>query len=390
LKDEYDALSKTYNAVTKRIEEIEIATAAGSKGDNIFIITHARIPTKPIIPRKGLSIALAAFIGLALGIGLCFFVEYFDTTVKTKEDAESVTGVPVIGYVPEISNDGIAKAGNGPTTPLELHLLEDPRSGVAEAFRSIRTALTFSGMNGSLKHFLITSATRGEGKTLTSVNVAIVTAQAGKKVLLVDADMRKPTLHKIFRVVPSPGLSNLLAGEGAANLQDAVQPVEGVDNLSLLPCGPMPPNPAELLGGKSMRELLGVIATEFDVAVFDTPPFVSVTDAAVLSQYVNNVVLVVRSFSTQRETLLRASDIIRETKSKVLGVVLNNVDVPRGSYHNYYYGYCYGYGDDDDAKNTQTRLRDAKDEHQDRHLLKLPRAMLSRLASGAWKSRSGQ
>ncbi|NQU07631.1 MAG: GumC family protein, partial [Candidatus Abyssubacteria bacterium] len=144
LKNEYDTLSKTYNAVTKRIEEIEITSAAGSKGDNIFVVAHPRVPVKPVQPRKKLSVALSIFFGLALGIGLCFFVEYLDTTVKTKEDAESALGVPVIGYVPHITDADIDGRGNGAPVPVELHMLEKPRSPVAESFRSIRTALAFS------------------------------------------------------------------------------------------------------------------------------------------------------------------------------------------------------------------------------------------------------
>ena len=357
LRSEHDTLSKTYNAVARRIEEIEIASAAGSKGDNIFVITHPNVPGRPIKPRKGISIVLSVFFGLALGTALCFFVEYFDTTIKTKEDVEALLGVPVIGYVPGITDDELAEVSNGSPVPAELHSVKRPRSSVAEAFRSIRTALAFSGQDGSLRHILVTSATRGEGKSLSSVNIAVTLAQTGKSVLLIDADMRKPRIHKIFRVAPNPGLSNLLAGEGVVNLAQAVREVEEVDNLRLLPCGPLPPNPSELLQSARMKELLGEMNGMFDVVVFDTPPLVSVTDAAVLSQYVGNVVLVVRSFSTQREIVSRAGEILSETNSRVLGVVLNNADVPRAAYNPYYYGNYYGYGTEEDGKKTRKRRR---------------------------------
>jgi capsular exopolysaccharide synthesis family protein len=169
--------------------------------------------------------------------------------------------------------------------------------------------------------------------------------------------MRKPRLHKIFQVAPNPGLSNLLADEGVASLADAARSISEVENLSLLPCGPLPPNPAELLQGNHMERLLEEIGDLFDVAVFDTPPLVSVTDAAVLSQYICSVVLVIRSFSTQREIVSHAKDIITETKSRVLGLVLNNADAPRTSYQAYYYGYIYGYGDDEDTKKARNRRR---------------------------------
>ncbi|MBI5118037.1 polysaccharide biosynthesis tyrosine autokinase [Candidatus Poribacteria bacterium] len=370
LTDESETLSKTYNAVAKRIEEIEIATAAGSKGDNIFIITHPRVPAKPVKPRKAFSLMLASFVGLSLGLGLCFFVEYLDTTIKTKDDVESLFGVPVIGYVPAIEEDDAGGVGQAPP---ELHLLRDSRSPVAEAFRSIRTALAFSGMNGSLKNVLVTSASRGEGKSLSSVNIAVMMAQTGKRVILIDADMRKPRLHKIFSAPSSPGLSNLLAGEGVSGLREAIQPVAGIDGLKLLTCGPLPPNPAELLNNPRMKSLIEEMDKEFDVVVFDTPPLVSVTDAAVLSQHVRNIVMVVRSFSTQKELLSRARDIVVETQSRVLGIVLNNADVPRGTYHSYYYGDYYGYGygaDDDDGDGTHKRRR-----HKSRRSLERPLAV---------------
>lgn len=359
LKTEHNTLSMTYNAVAKRIEEIEFASAAGSKGDNIFVITHPRVPTKPVKPRKGISIALSIVFGFAIGMALCFFVEYLDTTVKTKEDAESLLGAPVIGYVPEISNDDLVEAGNGSPAPIELCSVIRPRSPVAEAFRSVRTALAFSGQEGGLKRILVTSAAGDEGKTLSSVNIAIALAQAGKSVLLIDSDMRKPRIHKIFGIAPNPGLSNLLAGEGVSSLACAVQAAKEVNNLHLLPCGPLPPNPAELLQSSRMKDLLEEIDSMFDVVVLDTPPLVCVTDAAVLSQYVSSIVLVVRSFSTQREIISRARDIVTETKSKVLGIILNNVDVARTSYHGYSSYYYYGYSEEEDGRKTRKQRRNS-------------------------------
>lgn len=358
LADDCDTLRRTYNAVAKRIEEIEIATAAGSKGDNIFIISAPRVPMKPVKPRKALSLAIALVFGASLGVGLCFLVDYLDTTVKTKEDVEALMGVPVIGYIPGIE-DGHAN-GVHSDLPVELHLLKEPRSAVAEAFRSIRTAIAFSSNNGGLKQLIVTSSDRSEGKSMSSVNISVVMAQTGKSVLLVDADLRKPRLHKVFGVAPSPGLSNLLVGEGASSLDEAIRKVEGIDNLYLLPSGPMPPNPAELLQSSRMKQLLEEMGSRFDITILDTPPLVSVTDAAVLCQYVKNVVMVVRSFSTQREIIARAKEIISETNSKVLGMVLNNVDVPRGEYHSYYYGYYYGYGDEDGKRTKKGRSRNGK------------------------------
>ena len=340
LKSDYETTKRTYTAITKRIEEIEIAMAAGSKDDNIFVIMHPRVPPKPARPRKKATLAAAGIVGLILGVGLCFFVDYLDTTIKTKEDVEEVLGLPAIGYVPPLAvQNGAARAGAGAPSS-DLVALKKPRSAVAEAFRSIRTALAFSATNGALDRLLVTSCSPKEGKTLVAANIGLALAQAGKRVLLLDADMRRPRLNKVFRVPSRPGLSNLLAGEGAAGIDEVLQPVEGVPNLSVLPCGPMPPNPADLLGSERMKELLDELAGRFDVVVIDTPPVLSVTDAAVLCQYGTGVVMVVRSFATQRKLARQAAELLMRSRGRILGAVINNVDAHRSGYG--YYGYGYG------------------------------------------------
>jgi len=353
-------LSRTYEAIVKRVQEIEISMAAGSKNDNVFVISHPQVPVKPSKPRKKLSLFLAFFMGLALGGALCFFVDYLDTTIKTKDGAEKALNAPVIGYVPALKEGDVAKSPDGQSA-VELLALDKPRSAVAEAFRSIRTALAFSSVEEDRRHFVVTSSSPKEGKTLTSINIALALAQAGKKVLLVDADMRKPRLHKIFRVPAAPGLSNILAGEGVAGFQDALQPVAGLDGLSLIPSGPLPPNPAELLGSDRMKDLLTDLHDHFDVVVFDTPPAINVTDSAVLSRNVHGAIMVVRCFSTQRELARRSRDLLTQAGGKLLGVILNNVDVPRSGYYSYdsyyyYHQYYYYYGDDN-AKRVRKRRR---------------------------------
>ena len=361
LNNSYETLNKTYDAIVKRVEEIEIQMAAGSKDDNIFIITRPSVPVKPARPRKALSLVIAAFLGLVGGVGLCFFIDYLDTTIKTKADAESILRLPVIGYVPAIREGDVAKSAKGAHRSVELLALDKPRSAVAEAFRSVRTALAFSGTDGSLKHFLVTSSSPKEGKTLVSVNLAVTMAQSGKKVLLVDADMRKPRVHKVFRLPAAPGLSNLLVREGVSSTEEAIQSIKDVENLSFLPCGPIPPNPAELLSSVRMRELLKEFDALFDVVIFDTPPVINVTDSVILSQYVHGAIMVVRSFSTQREFARRAKELLTQSQGKVLGVVLNNVDIPRGGYYSYdsyyYYQQYYYYYSDDNKKKVRKRRR---------------------------------
>ena len=367
LKDAHETMKGAYRAITKRIEEIEISMAAGSSQDNIFVIMKPDVPIEPVKPKKALSIAIACLVGLMLGMGLCFFIDYLDTTIKTKADVEELLGVSVIGFVPALRQGDVARAKDGGAKSVELLAVDKTRSSVAEAFRSIRTALTFSSVNGTPKSFVVTSSSPKEGKTLVSINLAISLAQAGKNVLLIDADMRKPRTHKVFRVASSPGLSNVLAGEGVSGIEDAIRRQTNVENLSLMPSGPIPPNPAEFLGNPRMKEVVDSLSEQFDVIVIDSPPIVNVTDASVLCQYVKGVVMVVRSFATQRDMLRQGGDIITQVHGRILGVILNNVDVPRGGYYSYdsyyYQQYYYYYGDEDGKKVRKRRRPRARERH---------------------------
>ena len=356
----YDTLVNTYDAVTKRIEEIEIALATGSTDQSIFVETRPRPPHTIHKPNKKLNLALAGVLGLGLGVALCFFIDYLDTTIKTKEEVERLCNAPALGYVPPLRKDS-AKDAEGKAVPLEISSVGNPRSALAESFRSIRTALMFSGDSSETRSYLVTSCSPGEGKTLTSANIAIAFAQAGKKVVYVDADMRKPRMHHIFGTDPRAGLSNYLANQGIDSVMDIIQPFGDVENLSLVSCGPIPPNPAELLSGARTQRLIEDLSGLFDIIVFDTPPLINVTDAAVLSQKVNGVIMVVRSFYTQRDFAKRATETLRRSRSKLLGVVMNNADVPRGGYYAYEsYYYQPEYGPDDKEGTKPRRGRKAK------------------------------
>ena len=343
LKGDFEASSKTYRDVMARIEEIEASMMGGTADDGVFIEEKANIPDKAAKPRKKVILAVAGFLSLLFGVGLAFFVEYLDTSIKSKEDAEAVVRAPLLGYVPAFQN-GKAKGGAKEGESLELLALKNPRSPAAESFRSIRTSLSFMQGGEGCRQFVVTSALPSEGKTLVSVNIALALAQTGKKVLIVDADLRRPRVHKVFKVNGRRGLSNLLAGHDDVSMDELMQPTP-CENLTFLASGPIPPNPSELLGSARMAELVGEFAKRFDYVIFDTPPSVNVTDAAVLGRYVDGNLLVVRSFSTDRHAAARARDLIRAAGTRMLGVVLNGVDAaPRGySYYGYYYyGKYYG------------------------------------------------
>lgn len=358
MQDDYDSLRKTYRAITERIDEIEVSLAAGSQSNNIFVTAHPEIPQNPAKPQKRLVMLLAVMFGLALGTGLCFFVDYLDTTVKSKEDVARLTDAPVLGYVPAVYT------GRESKRPVELSSLDNPRGPLAESFRSIRTALSFADRDEELERCVVTSALPQEGKTMVSVNLAITLALSGRKVLMVDADMRKPRLHKIFGVDATNGVSNLLAGNTEASLTDLARPTDDVENLSLLPCGPTPPNPSELLAGSAIDNLCERAAESYDAIIFDTPPVVNVTDAAALSQHTDGALLVMRTFSTQEDFARRAVERFDKAGSRIRGVILNTVDVPRGGYYGYdpyykYYqsSYYYYYGEDSDGKGVRRRRR---------------------------------
>jgi succinoglycan biosynthesis transport protein ExoP len=361
LRDAHDSLNKTYKAIIQRIDEIEIANAAGTEQDNIFVITPARVPVKPAKPQRLLAMALSCVLGPMLGVGLAFFLQYLDTTIKTRDEVERAMGLPVLGYVPALREEANGDGRLEGRASYDLLAVERPRSAIAEAFRSLRTALSFSAAAQETKSLLVTSPSPLEGKSLVSINLAVAFAQAGKRVLLVDSDLRKPRLHKTFGLAPTVGLSNLLAGEGVRDLDEAVQETS-IENLFVLPCGPRPPNPSELLGTDRMRDLVAEMEEKFDKVIFDTPPTVNVTDSSVLLNFVDGAILVVRGFTTQRELARRAAELLQTGRGRVLGVILNNADTPKGAYgydgYYYYSSYYYYYGDSDETgKRVRKRRR---------------------------------
>ena len=365
---DYQTLKKTLETINRRLEEIEIVTAAGSKNDNIYIIEIAVPPVKPSKPNRKLSLAVALVLSFGIGGSLCFFLDYLDTTIKGRDDVSTLLGLPVLGYVPALSSRELVINDDDAlkeTMKPELVAVYRPRSSIAEAFRTVRTGILFSGTSAEIRHLLVSSASPQEGKTTTSVNTALALAQSGKRVLLIDADMRKPRLHRVFTLDNSFGLSNMLVGGEVPTQLDQYSCYKDLDTLYVLPCGPIPPNPAELLGNGRIPELLRIWDQIFDMVVFDTPPVINVTDAAVLSQYVHGAILVLRSFATQRELAMAARNTLVNAQARILGVVLNNVDVPKGgyySYDNYYYyqSYYYYYGSGDQQARRMRRRRGAR------------------------------
>jgi capsular exopolysaccharide synthesis family protein len=339
LKREADTNRDLYKGLLLRMKEAGVS--AGITASNIQIVDQAELPTKPYKPNKRLNLLLAAVVGLFLGVGLAFFFEYLDNTIKTPEDLEQWARLPSFGMVPEISNGRRRRLERGASYPVELITYGHPKSMLSEAYRSIRTSILLSFSEKPPKKITITSPNPAEGKTTTVINTAIALSQTGAQVLIIDADMRKPKVHKIFNHENGMGLSNFLSGHG--DLDSIVEESE-VPNLFFIPAGPVPPNPSELLGSNLFKNMLASLETRFDHILLDSPPVLGFADSIILSTCVNGVILTVLGGRTPRETLLRAKEALQQSQTKILGVVINRVDIRRSDYGYYYYRYHSYYG----------------------------------------------
>jgi capsular exopolysaccharide synthesis family protein len=286
----------------------------------------------------------AVVLGLASGVGLAFLLEGLDNTVRTTEQAQLISGLASLGMIPL----GSKSAREGPNSrrlviasskeAVELVAKVRPQSQMAESYRALRTSLLLSNLGAPPKVIMVTSALPQEGKTTTSINCAVVLAQKkDTRVLLIDADLRRPSIHKKLGMDPGNGLSKLLT-DSATHLDDVITPTTILSNLFVLPAGKTPPNPAELLASSNMRDLLADLREKFDHIVIDTPPSLSVTDAVVLSPRADAVLLVIRSGQTTKQALRRSRDILTQVNAKVVGVLLNAVDLRSPDYY-YYYEY---------------------------------------------------
>ena len=340
LKRDVDTNRQLYEGLLEKLKEAGVA--AGLKSNNFRIVDAARTPQAPVEPNIPRNLLFAAVLGLASGVGLAFLLEGLDNTVRTTEQAQLISGVASLGMIPLGSKS--AREGPNPKRlviatskeAVELVTQVRPQSQMAESYRALRTSLLLSNLGAPPKIVIITSALPQEGKTTTSINTAVVLAQKGVRVLLIDADLRRPSIHKTLGMGPHSGLSNVLTG--STTLEQAITRTAVLPNLFVLPAGTPPPNPAELLASANMKDVLDQLKEQFDHIVIDTPPSLSVTDAVVLSPRADAVVLVIRSGQTTKQALRRARDILMQVNAKVVGVLLNAVDLSSPDYY-YYYEY---------------------------------------------------
>ncbi len=344
LKRDFETNRTLYESLLQKLKEAGVT--AGLRSNNIRQVDRARTPAGPSEPNIPRNLGFALVLGLTSGIGLAFLLEGVDNTVRTPEQAQMISGLPSLGMIPlgskthsDNNSRGLSVAAS--KEAVELITLSRPQSQMSESYRALRTSLLLTSLGAPPKTILITSALPQEGKTTTSINTATVLAQKGTRVLLIDADLRRPSIHKTLGLGARVGLSNVLTG--GTTVQQATVRSTLLPSLFILPAGTPPPNPAELLASAQMLDLLAELREQYDHIVVDTPPTLSVTDAVVLSTRADAVVLVIRSGQTTKPALRRARDILAQVNARVCGVLLNAVDLTSPDYY-YYYEYQGKYG----------------------------------------------
>jgi capsular exopolysaccharide synthesis family protein len=381
---------RIYTMLLQKREEAKIAEA--ERVGNIRIIDPADTPNSPIKPRKVLNLLVGIILGICVGIVVAFILEFMDNSVKSVAEAEQITSLSVLGTIPRIRSinnsllPSVTKKNNGSSVPVMVSRLItklNSKSPESEAFRTLRTNLQFSGIDSPLKTVLVTSANPSEGKSLIIANLSIATAQMGLNTLLIDADVRKPILHMLFELQREPGLINVIttvphrqrsvhlkthnvsidnidddAENGNAkpamkkiDLLEAIQKTN-IENLDLITAGTIPPNPSEILGSKAMRGIIDELKNIYDAIFIDTPPINIVTDAGILGAFMDGAVLVLKAGSTTRNDLVHARSLLQKSNSKVVGLVVNQIQ-PQDGYSNYYYYYYFN--DSADGKRVKRR-----------------------------------
>ena len=334
LKRDVDTNRQLYQDLLTRTKQTGLETEL--KTTNIRVVERAETPRAPVSPNKMLNYKVALILGLLVGIGLALGFEHLDNTFKTPEDVRESLPVPFLGMVPDVE---VKASGEQPRGPSASQVVRVPNSAVADAYRVLRTNLIFTSAETTGRVVLVTSASPGEGKTTTLANLAAALAQNGAKVLALDADLRRPTLHQHFSLPMAPGLSDLIVGKAAAS--QAIQTTR-IERLQLLACGYQPPNPAELLGSPMMKQILDAVRAHYDWVLVDAPPLLAMPDAPVLCPLVEGVVLVLAAEVATKPSVQRALDQVRGVGGKVIGVVLNRVNLQRNSfYYSQYYGEYY-------------------------------------------------
>jgi capsular exopolysaccharide synthesis family protein len=349
LKREFESNQQLYDSLLAHLKDANVS--AGLRATNIHVIDRAVPPTAPIRPDKMRNVMFAMAAGLGLGVALALTREALDNSIKSAQEIEKLTDLPTLAIVPIAHvNFGLPRPSSSTIKriPLKSHdsrpaaamaVIKIPGGPISEAYRALRTSILLSTADRPPQVLLITSSQPNEGKTVTALNLSLSMAQKGGRVLLIDGDMRRPGIAKALRLTLNRGLSGVLTGTYEYG-HELLYKIEGMSGLVILPSGPIPPNPAELLCSTKMEDLVKRLRQDFDHIIIDSPPILPVTDATIVSSLVDGVVMIVECEMTSRAALSRACRIIEHAGGRIIGTVLNKVDAARDGY----YGYRYYHG----------------------------------------------
>ncbi|MBL8204260.1 MAG: polysaccharide biosynthesis tyrosine autokinase [Blastocatellia bacterium] len=368
LQQAVDTNRDLYNKLLTSQKDVTVSSA-GIKS-SIRITDYSALPRIPVGPKRLQNILLSLLLSLVGGVGLALFIDYINNKIESVEDIDRYLSIPVLGVIPVFPLEGKERnrvMGSGSQKQLGVigttamkpstgtALVEvDNSSSIAESYRQLRTAVLLSSASHAPRTILVTSSQPAEGKTTTSTNLAISLSQTGASVLIVDCDLRRPRLHKVFGVKNSRGLSNYLSGTG--ELASLVQPA--LPNLFVLPVGPLPPNPAELLGSSRMKQTIDLLQGSFDYVVLDSPPVASFADSLILSAMVEGVILVVKAGYTSREVANRTKTHLQTVGAKVLGSVINHIKLQPHDYYYYSTYYSRYYYRDESSESSEEKIKD--------------------------------
>ena len=358
IQQEIETNKSLLDGLLQRAKENDVLVAGTP--NNIHVVDYAPVPKGPVGPRRLQGVALAMLISFFFGIGLARYLEYLDDTVRSSEDVEKLLRMPALAVIPAIGSltrrrllptISALQKKNGNGVHPELLINADARSPLAEAYRHLRTSVMLSAAGGAPQTMLVTSSQPSEGKTTTAVNTALILAQTGASVLVIDADMRRPRIHSIFEIENDGGLSTILASKmSETEMFNLITPHEAT-GLYLLPSGAIPPNPAELIGSEEMRRLMTALKSSFTHIIIDSPPIASFTDSVLISSLVDGVVLVVHGGRASRGIVRRSRQVLQDVGAKIFGVVLNNVNLDSTDYYyKYYYHHYYTAENTDDGR----------------------------------------
>jgi capsular exopolysaccharide synthesis family protein len=349
IQQDLDVAMENAKTISGRLTDLRIRQV--SQATPISILSLAGVNPSPVRPNRPLIVGLAALVGLFLGACLALLQEFLDDRVNTTEDARRLLSVPALGYIPNIERE-------------DQRVLTAQSSGgsVLESYRVLRSNVRFASVDEPVQSILVTSTMPGEGKSVTAVNLAVAMALDGKRVVLVDADLRRPTIHEKFGIRSGAGLTNVLVG--TMSLEEALQ-ATALENLHVLTSGPIPPNPAELLNSRAMEQIQEALKERADYVIFDSPPCLSVADAQVLAATVDGLIYVIQLGSTKKSALRHGYELLRQAHARVLGVVYNKIQ-PDGGRSPYYYGY-YSYYHKAELPSKSNGAKNGQSGHSQRH-----------------------